>query len=456
MFDPIKAIIDFTAHASVSADPEAKGGINGAVGFLKDLFEKEMGLDVKVVETPGHPVVIAKRGGDPAWPHVVVYGHYDVQPADPLEEWHTPPFEALVKGDEMFGRGVADDKGPVMVHIAALARLLERRSDLPLRVTFIVEGEEEIGSVNLAAVMRAHKAELSGDFLLMSDTTGLGRDDESITTGLRGISALEVRLQGPRQDLHSGFHGGAVMNPVRALVALCASLHDADGRVNIPGFYDDVVAPQDWEREEMDRLGRDPEDYRKLLGVPELCPPPDFDVFESRCFGPTLEFNGISGGYQGHGSKTIIPAKASAKISCRLVPNQDSFRILDLLEKTLRERCPKGVTMEIERHHGGDPYLVLPPHKSGEDADTAKGRAFKAADEAIREQFGSAPHYLREGGSVPILSDIRRILGLDALMLSVALQDCNMHSPNEKLDLIVFERCSKVSERILEAVADGV
>jgi acetylornithine deacetylase/succinyl-diaminopimelate desuccinylase-like protein len=303
--------------------------------------------------------------------------------------------------------------------------------------------------------MEARKAELSGEFLLMSDTTGIGRDDESITTGLRGISALEVRLRGPRQDLHSGFHGGPVMNPVRALAKLCASLHDEDGRVNVPGFYDAVVPPQEWEREEMARLNRDPEDYRKLLGVPQLCPPPDFGVFESRCFGPTLEFNGIGGGYQGSGSKTIIPARAFAKISCRLVPNQDSARILDLVERTLRERCPRGVTMEVERHHGGDPYVVLPPHLSGEPADTAKGRAFRAADLAIREQFGSAPHYLREGGSVPILSDIKRILGMDALMLSVALQDCNMHSPNEKLDLTVFERCSRVSERILEAVADG-
>jgi len=453
MFDTVKAIAGFTRHASVSADPEAREGMEGAVKYLSALLRDNTGCEVEVVQTAGHPVVLGRRRGKPEWPHIVIYGHYDVQPPDPLDEWTSEPFEPVVRDGVMYGRGTSDDKGPMMVHIAALANVLERRPDLPLRITFMIEGEEEIGSPSLAAVMKARTDSLRGDFLLMSDTTSVGIDDESITTGLRGMSALEVRLKGPGQDLHSGFHGGSVMNPIRALAALCASLHDADGRVNIPGFYDDVVPPADWEREELARLNRDPEDYRKLLGVPELCPPPDYDVFESRCFGPTLEFNGITGGYQGPGSKTIIPARASVKISCRLVPDQKADRILELVEKTLRERCPRGVTMEIERQHGGDPYVVLPPHKSGEAIGTPKAVAFKAADEAIREVFGSAPHYLREGGSVPVLSDIRRILGMDALMLAVALPDCNMHSPNENMDLLMIERCTKVSERILEAVA---
>jgi acetylornithine deacetylase/succinyl-diaminopimelate desuccinylase-like protein len=453
MFDAEKAIAEFVRFPSVSADPTQKAGMDGAAQYLATLLREQIGCAVEIVQTPNHPVVIGRRTGDPKWPHVVIYGHYDVQPPDPLGEWHTSPFEPVIKGDLMFGRGTSDDKGPLMVHIAALANLLARRPDLPLRVTFLVEGEEEVGSMSLPAVMEAHKDTLCGDFILMSDTGCVGLDDASITTGLRGMACLEVRLKGPSQDLHSGFHGGPVMNPIRALTALCASLHDADGRVNIPGFYDAVELPEPWERDELKRLGNDVAAYGKLLGVSEFCPPKGFDVFESRCFAPTLDFNGITGGYQGPGSKTIIPARASVKISCRLVPAQESAKIMDLLEKTLRERCPKGVAMEIERQHGGDPYVVLPPHKSGKTENTPRSRAFAAADKAIREIFGNAPHYLREGGSVPVLSDMRRILGMDALMLGVALPGCNMHSPNENQDLRMIARCTKVSEAILEAVA---
>jgi acetylornithine deacetylase/succinyl-diaminopimelate desuccinylase-like protein len=453
MFDSEKAIAEFVKFPSVSADPSQKAGMDGAANYLSTLLREKLGCAVEIVQTPGHPVVLGRRRGDPKWPHVVIYGHYDVQPPDPLDEWHTKPFEPVVKNGIMFGRGTSDDKGPLMVHVAALANVLERRPDLPLNITFLVEGEEEVGSNNLPAVMAARKKELSGDFILMSDTGSAGLDDETITTGLRGMACLEMTLFGPRQDLHSGTHGGPVMNPIRALAALCASLHDADGRVNIPGFYDEVIPPEEWEREEIRRVGLDVATYKAQLGVPDFAPQQGSDVFEARCFWPTLEYNGISGGYQGQGSKTIIPAKASVKISCRLVPAQDSAKIMDLLENTIRARCPKGVRMEIERQHGGDPYVVLPPHMSGKSDGSPKARAFAAADKSVREVFGKAPHYLREGASVPILADMRRILGMEALMLGVALPDCNMHSPNENQNLKMIARCTKVSEAILEAVA---
>jgi acetylornithine deacetylase/succinyl-diaminopimelate desuccinylase-like protein len=453
MFDAEKAVADFVRFGSVSADPSAKAGMDGAVRFLSELLRRHCGCEVEVVPTPGHPVVIGRRGGDPAWPHVVVYGHYDVQPQDPLDEWNTPPFEPVVKNGFMYGRGTADDKGPLMVHIAAFAKLLEADPGFPVRATFLVEGEEEVGSVNLAAVMEAKKEELAGDFVLMSDTNNAGPDDATITTGLRGLACLEVILRGPKQDLHSGINGGPVMNPIRALAKLCAGLHDEKGRVTIPGFYDAVRPALDWEKAELARMGDDVEAYKKLLGVPAFVTPEGYGVFESRSFGPTLEYNGITGGYQGPGSKTIIPAKASVKISCRLVPDQKGEAILDLVDKAIRERCPQGVTMEIIHHSAGDPYVVLPPHLSGEGLDSAKARAFAAADREVRASFGNPPHYLREGGSVPILSDIRRILGMDALMLGVALPDSCMHSPNENLSLEVFRRCTKVSEAIWKAVA---
>lgn len=453
MFDVVKAISEFVSHPSVSADPQAIEGMHGAVNFLSGLLRDHCGCEVEVVKTPRHPVVIGRRKGNPEWPHVVIYGHYDVQPADPIAEWRSHPFETTVKDGVIYGRGVADDKGPLMVHIAALARLLERRPDLPLNITFLVEGEEEIGSPNLATVMEAYKESLSGDFVLMSDTGAASVDEEIITTGLRGLTCIEVRLHGPSHDLHSGLYGGPVLNPIRALAKLCASLHDEDGRVNIPGFYDGIELPAEWERKELHRMNDDEASYRAKIGVSALCPPKGVDPFESLCFLPTLEFNGITGGYQGPGSKTIIPSKASVKISCRIVPGQTSGGIASLVEKTLRLRCPDGVRIEVEREHGGDPYMVLPPHMDGRNENTPKSRAFDECDKAIKDVFGSAPHYLRDGASVPILADIRRILGMDALMLGVALPESRLHSPNENLDLRIVDRASKVSERILEAVA---
>ena len=453
MFDAVKTITEFVSYPSVSADPNRKAGMKGAADYLSKLLREECCCAVEQVATPKHPVVIGRRLGDPKAPHVVIYGHYDVQPADPLDEWRSDPFKVVEKNGLLFGRGVADDKGPLLVHVAAFARLLEKHPDLPLNVTFLIEGEEEIGSPNLAGVMAARKDSLSGDFVLMSDTGALSVNDEIITTGLRGLTTLEVRLTGPSHDLHSGLYGGPVMNPIRALAELCASLHDEDGRVNIPGFYDGIIPPAEWERMEQKRANGTVEEYCASIGVDTLCPPKGIDPFDSLCFYPTLEFNGITGGYQGEGSKTIIPSKASVKISCRLVPGQKAEAISSLVEKTLLERCPKGVKITVEREKGGDPYSVLPPHLSKTKEHTPRSVAFEACDRAVREVFGNPPHYLRDGASVPILTEIREILGMDSLMLGVSLPDCRMHSPNENLNMEVWNRASKVSERILAAVA---
>ena len=457
MFDPVKALAEFVSHPSVSTDPSAGAGMAGARDFIAGLLRNELGCEVEIIDTPLHPVVLGRRPGRPEWPHLIIYGHYDVQPADPLELWDSPPYETVVRNGRIYGRGTADNKGPQLVHIAAAARLLERRPDLPLRLTFLIEGEEEIGSPSFAEVLETHREKLSADMVLLSDSSSLGVDDFVVTTGLRGIVCMEVTLSGPKGDLHSGLHGGPVVNPIRALIELCASLHHKDGRVNVPGFYDDVIQPQDWEREELAQLGQTEEEYAAQLGVPCFSPPPGLNPFEATRFVPTLEYNGIKGGYQGEGSKTIIPSKASVKISCRLVANQEPKRIYDLVAFTLQQRCPKGVRIDIVPQHDGRPYMVVPPHKPGapKDAPKALASAFRAADAAIRQHVGKPPHYLREGGSVPIIGDIQRVLGVDSLMIGLFTNESNLHAPNESFDLRIMERGMKVSEAILEAVADG-
>jgi len=401
--------------------------------------------------------VLAHRGGKPEWPHVIIYGHYDVQPADPLNLWQTPPFDPQIRGHRIYGRGTADNKGPLMTHIAAVARLLERRPDLPLRITFMVEGEEETGSPSFLPFIEKYRDRLKADFVYLSDT-GIPRPDQVvITCGLRGLSLFDVVVTGPKMDLHSGLHGGVLRNPIQAIAELCASLHTPDGRVNVPGFYDDVLDVEPWERAELAKLGQSEEQYREFLGIPAFHPAKGFTPFEATRFQPTLEFNGIGGGYQGEGTKTVIPSKAFVKISCRLVPNQDPEKIRDLLYKTVRERMPKDVTFELIDQHQGIPYVVVPPDRSNtpKDQSPVLARAFRAADASITEVFGKAPLYLREGGSVPIIADIKRVLGLDSVLFGLFLPEDNLHAPNESFDLNVMEKGIRASEKILEAVARG-
>jgi len=457
MFDPISALKDFIRHPSVSADPAFREGMHGARDFIAGLLGR-IGFAVEIVPTPLHPVILAERTGPAEWPHVIIYGHYDVQPADPLNLWTTPAFLPEVRGDRLYGRGAADNKGPLLTHVAAVARLLERRPDLPLRITFMIEGEEEIGSPSFPGFLAAHAERLrKADFVLLSDTGSPREDQIVITCGLRGLVLFDLEVTGARTDLHSGLHGGVLRNPIQALAELCASLHDADGRVNVPGFYDDVLDVHAWEREQLARFGQSAEEYRAFLGIPAFYTAKGFTPFEATRFLPTLEFNGIGGGYQGEGTKTVIPSKAFAKISCRLVANQTPEKIRALLYETIAQRMPKDVTFCLVDQHSGQPYVVVPPDRSNTPAGQSPvlASAFRAADAAITEVFGRAPLYLREGGSVPIIADIKRVLGLDSVMMGLFLPEDNLHAPDESFNLNVMRKGMAASERILEGVALG-
>ena len=456
MFDPVEKLKEYVRHASVSADPQFKAGMVGAQQFVSGLL-KEIGFAVEVVPTALHPVIVAKRGDNPAWPHVIIYGHYDVQPPDPLDKWATPPFEPTIKGERIHGRGTADNKGPLMVHITAVARLLEKNPSLPLRLTFVVEGEEEIGSKNFKTFLLANKEKLRGDFVYFSDTGIPSPDQMVITVGLRGMLAFEVEFTGPNSDLHSGMNGGVLMNPLQALAELCASLHTPDGRVNLPGFYDAVVEPEPWEREQLKKLGLKEKDYAAFLGIKEFHTPPGYTPFEAIRFLPTLEFNGFSGGYQGEGTKTVIPSKASVKITCRLVANQTPGNVKDAVFNTIRARCPKGVTLTIKEQHHAMPYVVIPPDRSNtpQNQSPALAKCFRAVDRAATEVFGKPPIYLREGGSVGLIADLKEVLGIDAVMLGLFLPEDNLHAPNESFHLGVMKKGIETSERVLAELAKG-
>ncbi len=455
MFDPIKKLKEHLRFASVSTDSQFKEGMAGSQKFLAGLFS-EMGLSVEVVDTDMHPIVLAKREGDLNWPHILIYGHYDVQPADPIELWNSDPFEPVERDGRIYARGAADNKGPQMAHIAAVAELLEENPNLPLRISFLFEGEEEIGSPSLLPFLESRKGELSqADLVLLSDTLSPSADQLVVTVGLRGIVVMDVEFTGPNSDLHSGLHGGAVYNPVQALCEVCASLHDSDNRVTVPGFYDGVTEVEEWEREELAQLGSDEEDYRQFVGVKALHSLSGYTAQESVRYLPTLEFNGIGGGYQGGGSKTIVPSKAMTKISCRLVGNQDPKKVGDLVRQAILDRTPEGIVAKIDMGHQGAPYLVVPPGKpnSPDNAPVLLTKAFEAAKVAISEEFPNSALFLREGGSIPIIADIKTTLGLDSVMIGLFLPEDNLHAPNESMNIDVLKKGIRVSKSILRSLA---
>lgn len=457
MFNPTEKLKEFIRCPSVSTDPAFAAGMAGARDFVAGLLAS-MGLRVEIFPTARHPLVLAYREGDPSWPHVVIYGHYDVQPADPVALWRTPPFEPIIDGNRIRGRGAADNKGPLLTNIAAVARLLEQNPRLPLRLTFLIEGEEEIGSPSFPAFLEARKEFLSGaDFVFLSDTALPNEKQVVITCGLRGLTLFDLHVIGARTDLHSGLHGGVLRNPIQALAEICATLHTADGRVNVPGFYDEVLPVEPWEREELAKLGFDERAYAEFLGIERFCTPPGFSPAEAVRFQPTLEFNGIGGGYQGEGSKTVIPSRAFAKISCRLVPNQNPERIKELVIAAIRARAPREVRLEFVDQHRGDPYVVVPPGRSNTPPAQrpALARAFRAADAAVESVWGLPPIYLREGGSVPIIADLKRVAGLDSVMFGLFLPEDNLHAPNESFNLDVMRKGIDTTARILAAVAGG-
>jgi len=445
--DPLQALKDYVAHPSVSADSAFSSGVAGARDFACSQLQ-DLGFLVDLVDTPIHPIIVATRG-DPAWPGIVIYGHYDVQPPDPVDLWTSKPFEAQERNGRLYGRGAADNKGPQIVHMAALARALKKNPNLPLRITYLIEGEEEIGSPSFRQFLEQGKDRLRGDFLLVSDTGSPGPEQLAVTTGLRGLVALEVKVYGPKQDLHSGVHGGALLNPLQALARACASLHDEQGRVTVPGFYDAVQAPQDWERDELSRLPITESSYAKFLGTPEFFPPPGYSPLEAIRFCPTLEFNGIGGGYQGEGSKTVIPAEAFAKITCRLVPDQSADDIAEKVQAALQSAFPSAVRVEVKTKGGGDPYVILPPGKPGATAKAGSlmAKAFPLAENCIEQSFGTRPLYLREGGSIPIIRDLKEVVGLDSLMLGLFTNEDNLHAPDESFNLEIMNHAIDAFEQ---------
>ncbi|HYP18127.1 MAG TPA: dipeptidase [Opitutus sp.] len=451
MFDPVEKLKEFIRHQSVSADPKFKEGMRGAQEFVAQLLGS-IGFKVEVVRTELHPIIFAQRGENPAWPHVVIYGHYDVQPADPLNLWKTPAFEPTIVGNRIYGRGAADNKGPLMANIAAVAEALAENPNLPLRITFLIEGEEEMGSPSFPKFLESHHARLrEADFVYLSDTVLPAADQVVITCGLRGLALFDVQVTGAKGDLHSGLHGGVLLNPIQALAEVIATLHTPDGRVNVPGFYDDVLDVHPWEREELKKLGTDEKAYQEFLGIENFYTVPGYTPFEALRFQPTLEFNGIGGGYQGEGTKTVIPSKAFAKISCRLVPNQSPDKIKKLVIDAIRARTPKGVKIDFVDQHKGDPYVVVPPGRSNtpKDQSPVLARAFRATEKAVANVWGKPPIYLREGGSVPIIADIKRVTGLDSILFGLFLPEDNLHAPNESFNLDIMKRGTATTKRVL-------
>jgi acetylornithine deacetylase/succinyl-diaminopimelate desuccinylase-like protein len=429
----VAELCEFLRFPSVSAQPQYKKDMHACAGWLASHCRK-IGLQAQVYPTDGHPIVLARtpasaalRRGKPR-PHFMVYGHYDVQPPEPLDLWKSPPFKPRIQGRSLFARGASDNKGQLFAHLKAAEAYLKTGTPLPCDLTFVIEGEEEVGSVSLAKFLKSHRNELKCDAVVVSDTGMPGPKHPALTYSLRGIIAFEITLHGPSRDLHSGIFGGALDNPAMALSQLLGKLRDKDGRVAIPGFYNDVAPLSTYERKQFKRLPGTDRELQKLLGVLKLFGERGFTPTEHRSARPTFEINGLTSGYQGEGSKTIVPAWARAKITCRLVPNQRLERIRKVVCDYLKKICPPTVRMEIEVGHGAEAYLVSP-----------KSAQARAALRALRQAFHHEPVLLREGGSIPIVNDFKKILGADTLLLGLALPDDNAHSPNEKFDLNIFK-----------------
>jgi len=413
-------LFELLRFPSVSADPKYKADVSKTADFVAQKLRDAGAEHVEVCATAGHPIVYGDKIVDPSLPTVLVYGHYDVQPADPIELWDTPPFEPTIRDGKIYARGAADDKGQFYMHVKAFEYMVES-GNLACNVKFMIEGEEEIGSVNLGTFVRENKERLKADIIVISDTSMISLEQPSIETGLRGLSYVEVEVLGPNRDLHSGVYGGAIANPATILAKLIASLHDENNHIAIPGFYDDVVELSAEERETLNKAPFDIEEYKQDLGVQEVWGEAGYTTIERTGIRPTLEVNGIWGGYIGEGAKTVLPAKAEAKISMRLVPNQNSERITQLFKNHFESLAPSYVTVNVKPHHGGEP-VVTP----------TSGIAYKAAEKALEDTFGIAPIPTRGGGSIPIVALFEEVLGLKTVLLGFGLDSDNLHSPNEK------------------------
>jgi acetylornithine deacetylase/succinyl-diaminopimelate desuccinylase-like protein len=408
---------------SVSASEANKNDMVRAAEYIRDLLTANGADRAEVYATPGNPVVYGEKLVDTALPTILVYGHYDVMPAEPLEKWSSPPFDPVVRDGRIWARGADDDKGQLFMHLKAF-EMMNATGTLACNVKFMIEGEEEAGSASIAGFCSEYREMLRSDVILVSDTTMISREIPSVTSGLRGLSYIQIEVTGPDHDLHSGIYGGAVVNPGNAICQIIAGLKDSDGRVTIPGFYDDVAVPSAAERAKMAERPFDREEYMRSVGVTALAAEKGFTTLESVGIRPTLDVNGIWGGYTGEGAKTILPSKASAKISMRLVPYQEAEKIAELAIRHIKSLAPAGVTVEAEYLHGGEAYVS--------PLDTPE---YLAAERAYTEIFGRRPIPVRSGGSIPIISTFEKILGVKSILMGFGLEADAIHSPNENYPL---------------------
>jgi succinyl-diaminopimelate desuccinylase len=426
---------------SVSADSRHKADVERAAHWVARQFE-QMGLQTEICSTPGHPIVYAQSPPVSGAPTVLVYGHYDVQPPDPVKEWLSPPFEPTRRDGNLYARGATDDKGQMFTHLKSVEAWLKSAGALPLQLKFLIEGEEEVGSRNLDDFIADNQDRLRCDVVVISDTSQYAPGQPAITYGLKGIAYFELRLTGPKQDLHSGTFGGAVTNPANALVRMLATLIDDQGRVQVPGFYDDVLPLSDQERKQFAALPFRDDEFQRQLGVDGLTGEQGYTTLERRWARPTFDINGLWSGYQGEGAKTVLPARAGAKFSFRLVPNQDPRKIAAALRDKLNQLRPPGVKLELIEFHAA-PGVVVP----------LDSPYMAAAARAIAQGFGRPPVFIREGGSIPVVNTFRELLGVDTLLLGWGQNDDNTHSPNEKFSLADFHRGIKTSAHLWHEIS---
>ncbi len=434
-------LLEFLRFRSVSTKPEFAEEMHRCAKWLCSLLQ-ECGFTSELVETGGHPAVLARGPMMPGRPTVLIYGHYDVQPEDPADQWTTPAFEPAIRSKRIYARGATDNKGQILAHVLGAIKLLKEEGSLPVNLIFLIEGEEEIGSTHLADLIRSRRNDLRCDIVAISDTGMVAEGYPTLTQSLRGIAAMEVIVRGPSTDLHSGIFGGAVMNPATALTKLLAALHDSDGRIAVPGFYDDVVELDGAERAAIASLPIKDEDYLRETGAPALFGEAGYSAAERIGVRPTAEINGITSGYQGEGTKTVLPSVASAKLTFRLVPNQRPDRALNLVEIFFQRLLSPGVEMEIIRGHGGLPYVL-----------DLKGPWCDAALQALEQTFGRPAALMREGGSIPIVQTFRELLGVDTLLLGLAAPDCRAHAPDENFPIENFEAGIRLHQALIKEIA---
>ncbi|HEY0808846.1 MAG TPA: dipeptidase [Longimicrobiales bacterium] len=434
-------LFEFLRIPSVSARTEHNKDTARAAEWIAERT-RELGMTVKVHSTKGHPIVVAEyRNAGASAPTVLIYGHYDVQPVEPLELWKSPPFEPVIRDGKIFARGSVDDKGQLYLHVKAAEAHIKSAGKLPVNVVMVFEGEEEVGSENLLPFINTHKKELACDAVVISDTAMLGADVPSLDASLRGMTYCEIHVDGPAQDLHSGSYGGAVVNPATALARIIASFHDEHWHAQIEGFYDDVDHALDF-REQLKKLPWKDEEFRAETGAKALDGEGGFSTLERLLVRPTVEVNGMLSGYTGEGSKTVLPAHAMAKVSCRLVPNQDPDKITELFRKHVERVAPEGVTVRVDFLHGGKPWRA-----------NVKGPLYEAAAAALEQGFGKKPVYAGSGGSIPIVPEFESILGAPALLMGFGLPGENAHAPNEWMGVVAFEKGVHACAQLLTELA---